>query len=102
MNYIEVKTKKEYIILLNELLKETKDLTNRFPSLSIYLSIENQIIDIIDIIEKKQRLSDNDIYKRYTLGAIAVKNFDSKKEIYGRKLEDIFGALFEYWNMPEE
>lgn len=67
----------------------------------MYLSILNQLIAINRQIANSIRLTDDQINEKYSLGAIAVKNFDSEKELYGRKLEDAFGALFEYWDLPD-
>jgi hypothetical protein len=41
------------------------------------------------------------ITERYTLGAIAVKNFDESDEIYQR-LCDIFGGAIVYHELPDE
>lgn len=101
MNYKEVNTKKEYNNLLSELSIESKSLADKYPEISIYKSIYNQIIDIESMISNNIKLSENDIYKKYSIGAIAVKNFDCENDIFGRKLQDLFGALFEYWDMPE-
>jgi len=101
MNYKEVTTKTEYRELLDNLKEETKKLVDKFPEITIYKSIYNQIIDIIKRINNKEILSEQEIYQQYSIGAIAVKNFDCDKDIYGRKLQDAFGALFEYWNLPE-
>jgi len=101
MNYKEVNTKKEYNNLLNELSIESKILTDKYPEISIYKSIHNQIDDIQNMIHNNIKLSENDLSKKYSIGAIAVKNFDCEKDIFGRKLQDLFGALFEYCNMPE-
>ncbi|ANF52011.1 hypothetical protein A0O34_16485 [Chryseobacterium glaciei] len=101
MNYKEVNTKKEYNNLLSELSIESKNLADKYPEISIYKSIYNQIIDIESMISNNIKLSENDIYKKYSIGAIAVKNFDCENDIFGRKLQDLFGALFEYWDMPQ-
>ena len=103
MDYREVDNKKDFVKLVQETLTETYELKNKFPDILIYKSIYNQLCDIEEkFIVKKEFLSDNEIFKRYSLGAIAVKNFDDTVEIYARKLEDIFGSLFSYDKMPEE
>ncbi|WP_312901930.1 immunity protein Tsi6 family protein [Chryseobacterium taichungense] len=102
MNYKEVTTQKEYKNLLNELSVESKNFADKYPQVSIYKSIYNQINDIKNAISNNIRLSENEIYERYSIGAIAIKNFDCDQEIFGRKLQDVFGGLFEYWDMPEK
>jgi len=97
--YIEVQTQKEYKDLLESMLKETTDYLSRHPEIALYHSISSQIADIIHIIDKNIVLQEQQIYERYSLGAIATKNFDCKNDLYGRKLQDIFGGLFDYWNM---
>lgn len=101
MDYKEVATKREYRGLLNSLAYETRELMNKFPEIAIYNSIYDQIINILEEINSGEALSEHDIYQRYSIGAIATKNFDCEEDIYGRKLQDAFGALFEYWNLPE-
>lgn len=101
MNYKEVNTKKEYKDLLNELGRESKILADKYPEISIYKSIYNQIADIQSMIHHNIKLSENELYNKYSIGTIAVKNFDCEEDIFGRKLQDVSGALFEYWDMPE-
>ena len=101
MNYKEVQTKREYRDLLYSLRIESKKLSERFPTILIYKSIYDQISDIINNLDNNIVFSDEQIYSRYSIGAIAVKNFDCDNEIFGRKLQDAFGTLFEYWNLPE-
>lgn len=100
--YIEVETKKEYRSLLKNTLEETNDYITKFPEIVLYDSISSQISDIINTINESIVLNQEEIYEKYSLGAIAVKNFDANNEIYSRKLQDIFGGLFEYWDMIEE
>ena len=100
--YIEVNTKKAYKDLLKSMLKETNDYLTRFPELTLYHSISSQIADIIHVIDENIVLEEQQIYDRYSLGAIATKNFDAQNELYARKLQDIFGGLFDYWDMAVE
>lgn len=100
MTYKEVETQKEYRLLLDDIMKESKELVRKFPEVIMYKSILDQVLDIYEVIKKNKKLSEDQIYSRYTLGNMAVKNFDTEHELYGRKLEDIFGGLFEYFDMP--
>lgn len=93
---------KEYKNLLNELSVESKNFADKYPQVSIYKSIYSQINDIKNAISNNIRLSENEIYERYSTGAIAIKSFDCDQEIFGRKLQDVFGGLFEYWDIPEK
>jgi len=68
----------------------------------MYQEIYNQLLDINELVVVQERkISDDEIYSRYTLGAIATKNFDLEHEIYAQKLSDIFGGSFDYYQMPE-
>ncbi|QNK64751.1 hypothetical protein H7F33_09845 [Pedobacter sp. PAMC26386] len=100
MGYQEVKTQKEYRELLYSVLKETQILINNFPDAAIYKIIQEEVSDILNIIENRGKLSEDEIYERYTIGKIAEKSFDSEKDHYKLKLQDVFAALFEYENLP--
>ena len=96
-------TKKYYQKIVKETLEQTKELAARFPDIPMYQSIYNQIKDIQEnLIDKRVYFSENQIFKRYSLGAIAVKNFDLRHEEYAQRLSDIFGGAIEYPEMPEE
>lgn len=61
-----------------------------------------QLEDIKENIVDKQILTDEDeINDRYTLGAVAIKNFEEDPEMESR-LCDIFGGAIEYASMPDE
>ncbi|TWP28384.1 hypothetical protein ETU08_09065 [Apibacter muscae] len=102
MNYKEVNTKKEYNLLILKVKKETEKLFYKYPEITIYKIILDQLIDIISSLKSNKKFTDNEIYKRYNLGAIAVKNFDCDEDLYGRELQDIFGGLFDYHQMPDK
>lgn len=101
MDYQEVETKKEFRDLIEEMIKETANLILRFPQIEMYQSIYDQLQDIkYTIIVNKKELTEDEVDERYTIGAIVTNNFDSEKELYARKLEDIFGAACEYFELP--
>jgi hypothetical protein len=96
------RTKAKYRQIVEETLVQTKASLERFPLIGMYKSIYNQIVDIKEnIIDKNIRFSEDDMQQRYTLGAIAVKNFDLEHEEYGQRLSDIFGGADEYFDSPE-
>jgi hypothetical protein len=96
------RTKARYRQIVNETLAQTKNLLERFPEIGMYKSIYKQIEDIREnIIGKGVKFSADEIQDRYTLGAIAVKNFDLEHEEYAQRLSDIFGGADEYPASPE-
>ncbi len=100
--YKEVQTKKEYRELMEEILIETHGFVVKFPQITMYKSIFDQLYDIKNtIIIQQKELDEDEIDERYNLGGIVSKNFDSENELYARKLEDIFGAASEYYTLPE-
>lgn len=101
MSYKEVETQREYRELLTAVLEETQLLINDLQSVVLYKVIFKEVSDINELIAKKKKLSEEQIYKRYTIGSIAVKNFDSENDLYSLKLQDIFGGLFEYYDLPK-
>lgn len=95
------RTKKRYEEILNIAVDETLLLAEKNPDINIYRVIYNQLIDIKDnIIIKKTVFTEDEIFKRYNLGAIAVKNFDIEYDEYGQKLSDVFGGSIDYHQMP--
>ena len=73
------------------------------PKVAIYASIYNQLVDIKqNIIEENKVSPDSNYIKRYSLGMIAVKNFDENADEYAQKLIDSYGGTFDYNKMPEE
>lgn len=101
MEYQEVKTKKEYLNLLDKVREESRILAERNPSMKIYESIFNQLSDVKRLLDSNHIFSESEIYTRYSFGAIAVKNFDCDNELYGRELQDLFGGLFDFAQMPK-
>lgn len=43
-----------------------------------------------------------ELYRKYSLGLIAVKNFDEATDEYAQKLIDSYGGAFDYYDMVEE
>ena len=94
--------KSYYKLILEEVIKETEIYLNKSPEISLYRMILNQLKDIeLNIVKKNNVFSEDELYNRYSLGAIAVKNFDLETDEYGQKLSDIFGGTFDYYLMPE-
>lgn len=89
--------------MVNLAIEETKNLMEMSPKVGIYLSIYNQLVDIKqNIIEENKVFSRFELYKRYSLGMIAVKNFDENVDEYAQKLIDSYGGTFDYNKMPDE
>jgi hypothetical protein len=105
MNYTRLhlnRTKTNYKNILADVLEQTKKYVDEFPSIPMYQQIYNQHLDIKELIVIQHKiLSGNEIYNRYTLGAIASKNFDLEHEVYAQKLSDILGGSFDYHEMTE-
>ena len=96
------RTKKYYREIVNLAIEETKNLMEMSPKVAIYASIYNQLVDIKqNIIEENKVFSRFELYKRYSLGMIAVKNFDENADEYAQNLIDIYGGTFYYNKMPE-
>ena len=99
----EKKTKKRYREVVDLAIEETKSLMEMSPKITMYHSIYNQLIDIkSEIIDQHKVFSRFDLYRRYSLGAIAVRNFDENSDEYAQKLIDSYGGAFDYHKMPEE
>lgn len=97
------RTKKYYREIVDLAIEETKNLMEMSPKVAIYASIYNQLVDIKqNIIEENKVFSRFELYKRYSLGMIVVKNFDENADEYAQKLIDSYGGAFDYDKMPEE
>lgn len=96
------RTKKYYRDIINQAIIKTDELLKISPEIQMYHSIHNQLIDINEKIVKNSIVfSENELHKRYSLGEIAVKNFDLEHDEYAQKLSDSFGGMFDYHEMPE-
>ncbi|MFY7845874.1 immunity protein Tsi6 family protein [Chryseobacterium gambrini] len=90
-------TKKSYRDTLNLAIQKTEELIKLSPEIPMYHSIYNQLLDINEkIIKNTTVFSENELYKRYSLGHLAVKNFDYENDEYAKLLIDIFGGAFDY------
>lgn len=96
----ENKTKRYYKELLEETLSIASDNSKKHNT-SMWHSIVNQIIDIKENVVQKQIFDDwEEIYDRYTLGTIAIQNFEENDEMQHR-LCDIFGGAVHYKEFKE-
>ncbi|MBK2266493.1 MULTISPECIES: immunity protein Tsi6 family protein [Francisella] len=96
------RTKKYYQTIVNLAIKETEAILEKNSKITLYNSIYNQLLDIQEqIINNNAILSEDELYDRYSLGAIAVKNFSLENDEYAQKLSDSFGGAFDYSSMPE-
>ena len=94
-------TKTQYRTLVDETLSISLKKQAENDTL-IWQSIVNQIKDIKKEVIDNQRLKGwDDINDRYTLGMIAVHEFDDDDEMQTR-LCDIFSGAIEYHSMPGE
>ena len=93
-------SKESYINLLNDTISivESKKLINNDEYL--YEIILAQLIDIKElIVEKNELIDEDDINERYSLGSIAIKNFEEDDELRER-LCDIFSGAFDFAFLP--
>ncbi|MCQ4141562.1 immunity protein Tsi6 family protein [Chryseobacterium sp. EO14] len=89
--------KKSYRDNLNLAIHKTEELIKLSPEIPMYQSIYRQLLDINEkIIKNTTVFSENELYKRYFLGHLAVKNFDYENDEYAKLLIDIFGGVFDY------
>ena len=97
------RTKKYYKEIVDLAIEETKNLMEMSPKVAIYASIYNQLVDIKqNIIGENKVFSRFELYKRYSLGAVAVKNFDENADEYAQKLIDSYGGTFDYNKKQED
>ncbi len=97
----EHKTKFYYKKILKDTIVIVADSLEQEPDVLIQ-NIHDQLVDI------QKNIVDNGLYsdwelinERYTLGAIAVKNYDEDDEMYQR-LCDIYGGAILYSELPDE
>lgn len=96
------RNKKYYTKIVGIAIEETERLLKQSPEITMYSVILNQLIDIKEnIIDNNIVFSESELYRRYTIGAIAVKNFELENDEYAQKLSDVFGGTFDYDIMPE-
>jgi hypothetical protein len=96
------RTKERYKQIISDTLIISKKFVEKFPDITMYESIHNQILDIKkEIVEKEIVFTEDEIYSRYNLGAIAAKNFDLEHDEFAQRLSDIFGGSMDYNTMIE-
>lgn len=103
--YIRLNSEKRrqvYRDTLNLATQKTEELMKLFPEIPMYHSIHNQLLDIDEkLIKNNIVFSENELYKRYSLGHLAVKNFDYENDEYAKLLIEIFGGTFDYHSSSE-
>lgn len=85
----------------SQILDETQHIAEHELSLSskgddsdIWISIISQIVDIREKIVKTHVLSDwEDIYERYSIGAIGIEYFGEDDEMHRRLCDIFYGAV---------
>ena len=81
------RTKKYYREIVDLAIEETQKLLEISPEIAI---------------EQCKVFSVMELYRKYSLGLIAVKNFDEATDEYAQKLIDSYGGAFDYYDMVEE
>ena len=94
------RTQKTYDRLCDETLAYFRTLAGQYPQITMYQSICNQIVMIRQDLAAKGSLDPVKDFQKYSLGAIAAKNFDDDK--YGRTLASIDAMAFIYRDMPPD
>ena len=95
------KTKLHYKEILNETLLIAEEHLS-LEQTTLWNSIVNQLRDIKEKVVEKQTFTGwEEIYDRYTLGAIAVRDFSDNDEMQDR-LCDIYSGAIDYSSMPKE
>ena len=94
------RTQKAYDRLCDETLTYFRTLAGQYPQITMYQSICNQIVMIRQDLAAKGSLDPVKDFQKYSLGAIAAKNFDDDK--YGRTLASIDAMAFIYRDMPPD
>ena len=93
-------SKRYYNRILNETIEIVEECLKQNFS-PIYNVIYSQLLDIKkNIVEKAVFTNSDDINDRYTLGSIAVHNFDDNNEMQER-LIDIFSGACDYHLLEE-
>ena len=95
------KTQKEYDQLCDETMAYFKKIMNDYPQITMYKSIYVQIWMIKKDLSENVRLDRVKDFQKYSLGAIAAKNFD-EGDVYGDAIGTIDAMAFIYFYMPED
>ena len=95
------KTKGYYLQILNETIELVQTLSSNENN-GLYKNLYLQLVDVKKNVVEEQKYSGwEQVNSRYTIGAIATKNFENDDELRYR-LCDIFGGAMDYSSMPEE
>jgi hypothetical protein len=95
------KTQKEYDQLCDETMAYFKKKMNDYPQITMYKSIYVQIWMIKKDLSENVRLDRVKDFQKYSLGAIAAKNFD-EGDVYGDAIGTIDAMAFIYFYMPKD
>ena len=96
-------TRSYYRSIINRAIEETKELMEMSPQIVMYRSIYNQLLDLrTKVVENHVVISKSELFGRYSLGTIAVKNFDAEHDEYAQRLCDSYSGALDYDRMPEE
>lgn len=95
------RTKAYYQEIMEQAMAETDRLRKMSPDVALYEVIYAQLMDLKEqVIDRSIVFSRSVLYKRYSLGTIAVKNFDEEYDPYAQKLCDCYGGALDYHKMP--
>mgnify|MGYP004641106113 FL=1 len=91
-------SKAEYILLLNETIEMFRLQCNNEEDF-LSQNILEQLLDIKEnVIELGVLTEWDDINERYTLGGLAIKNFEKNDEL-GQRIQNIFLGALNYHNL---
>ena len=95
------RTKAYYQEIMAQAMAETDQLRKMSPDVSMYEVIYAQLMDLkTQVIDRGMVIPRSVLCKRYSLGTIAVKNFDEEHDPYAQKLCDCYGGALDYHAMP--
>jgi hypothetical protein len=91
-------SKAEYILLLNETIEIFRLQCNNEEDI-LSQNILEQLLDIREnVIELGVLTEWDDINERYTLGGLAIKNFEEDDEL-GKRIQNVFWGALNYHNL---
>lgn len=91
-------SKAEYIHFLNETIELFYPRCNNEEDI-LSQNILDQLLDIREnVIELGVLTEWDDINERYTLGGLAIKNFEEKDEL-GQRIQNVFWGALNYHNL---
>lgn len=96
------KTRIQYRQLIEETTQIVNGILQQIPDNRMFKSILAQINDIKErVVDAGETIPMIEYLEHYSLGAIAIREFDSDDELRQR-LSDIYGGGLYYNDMPEE